>query len=130
MTSIEKEKIRYLREEGLGYKAIATRLTLSVDTVKSFCKRSGLCGEAVENAGHACRQCGKPLAKKPGAKKQRFCSALCRNTWWNQHAYLHAPKEDNQRVCACCGDVVYSRTSRLRKYCGHACYIQARFGEV
>ena len=44
MTDMEKEKIRYLRGEGLGYKAIASRLALSENTVKSFCRRNGLSG--------------------------------------------------------------------------------------
>ena len=38
MTWDEKEKIAYLREEGYGYKSIATKLSLPLDTVKAIVK--------------------------------------------------------------------------------------------
>ncbi|MCI8790782.1 MAG: RNA polymerase subunit sigma-70, partial [Lachnospiraceae bacterium] len=40
MTDAEKEKIRFLRMEGLGYGAVAERLGLSENTVKSYCRRN------------------------------------------------------------------------------------------
>lgn len=40
MTDAQKENIRYLRGEGLGYRAIASRLGISENTVKSFCRRN------------------------------------------------------------------------------------------
>lgn len=46
MTWDEKEKITYLREEGYGYKVIASKLSLPLDTVKSYCKRNNLAGIA------------------------------------------------------------------------------------
>lgn len=128
MNTIEKEKIRYLRGEGLGYKAIASRLELSVDSVKGYCRRSGLGGEAVQNADNVCRQCGEPFTKKPGAEQKKFCSAVCRNTWWNHHAFLREPKEKDKRVCIFCGCAFYIGRNKDRKYCTHACYIKARFG--
>jgi hypothetical protein len=128
MTAIEKEKIRYLRGEGLGYKAIASRLELTVDVVKGFCRRNGLDGEAAPNADTVCRQCGKSFDKKPGAEKKRFCSGICRSAWWRQHKHLSTPKQENGNICARCGRVFYSPPSKQRKYCGHDCYIAARFG--
>jgi len=130
MTVIEKEKVRYLRGEGLGYKAIASRLTLSVDAVKGFCRRYGLDGKAAQSIPITCRQCGKPLAHKSGAGQKKFCSAPCRSAWWSGHAYLYKHKEKNKRACAHCGCAFYSFQSKERKYCGHSCYIKARFGEV
>ena len=129
MTTIEKEKIRYLRGEGLGYKAIASRLDLTVDTVKSYCKRSGLNGVAAENADNTCRQCGAVLEHTPGVKKRRFCSDQCGRTWWNCHAFLREPNEKYQCVCGFCGRVFHNQI-KGRKYCGHPCYIKARYGEV
>jgi len=129
MTAIEKEKIRYLRGEGLGYKVIASRLELTVDAVKSFCKRNGLNGVAAESADNTCRQCGVTLERKPGSGQKKFCSGKCRNTWWNRHAFLRDPKSEDQRVCGCCGRVFYSQI-KGRIYCGHPCYIKARYGEV
>jgi len=125
MTAIEKEKIRYWRGEGLGYKAIASRLELSENAVKGFCKRNGLDGIAAENGDNVCRQCGAPLERKPGSGQKKFCSAQCRNTWWNRHAFLREPKAENQRVCAFCGRV-FNNPIKGRKYCGHPCYIKAR----
>ena len=42
LTDAEKAAIRDLRAAGLGYKAIAEKLSLSRDTVRSFCARNGL----------------------------------------------------------------------------------------
>ncbi len=39
MTPEQKESIMMLRADGLGYKAIAIRLSISVNSVKSFCQR-------------------------------------------------------------------------------------------
>ena len=129
MNLIEKEKIRYWRGEGLGYKAVAAKTGLTENAVKGFCKRSGLDGEASPANHTACRQCGKPFQRKPGAEKKRFCSGPCRSAWWRQHAYLLAQKEENRRVCACCGQPFYDCKSAGRKYCGRPCYIAARFGK-
>jgi len=128
MTAIEKEKIRYLRGEGLGYKAIASRLVLSENAVKGFCKRNGLDGIAAENADDICRQCGAAFEKKPGAEKKKFCSGKCRSAWWRQHDYLSAQKEENKRVCAYCNRPFFDCKSADRKYCGRSCYMAARFG--
>ena len=45
MTPDQKEEIHKLRQQGLGYKAIATELLLTVDTVKGYCKRHDLNGQ-------------------------------------------------------------------------------------
>ena len=127
MTAIEKEKIRYLRGEGLGYKVIASRLELTVDAVKSFCKRNGLNGVAAESADNTCRQCGAALDKS-GARQKKFCSDQCRSAWWSSHAYLYNHKDENERTCIHCGDAFNSFQSKERKYCGRPCYIAARFG--
>jgi len=125
MNLIEKEKIRYWRGEGLGYKAVAAKTGLTENAVKSFCQRSGLGGEYVQTA---CRQCGAALAQTPGTRK-KFCSAFCRNTWWNRHAYLREQKESDRRACTFCGREFFSSASAGRKYCGHPCYVAARFGK-
>ena len=124
MTVIDKDNIRRLRVCGLGYKTIAAQLGLPVDSVKGFCRRNGLTAKSGEPAGNVCLQCGKALGdKRTGAEKKKFCSDACRYKWWGRNA---APQEKNRRVCAYCGLVFYSR--KPRKYCGHPCYIRARFG--
>ena len=42
LTDTEKAAIREMRLSGLGYKAIAEKLSLSRETVRSFCARNGL----------------------------------------------------------------------------------------
>lgn len=42
LTDTEKTAIKDLRAAGLGYKAIAEKLSLSRETVRSFCARNGL----------------------------------------------------------------------------------------
>ena len=42
LTDAEKAAIKDLRAAGLGYKAIAEKLSLSRETVRSFCARNGL----------------------------------------------------------------------------------------
>lgn len=128
MTTIEKEKIKYLRGEGLGYKAIASRLELSENTVKGFCKRNKLGGVAAENKTNSCRQCGAVLEHTPGRRLKKFCSDRCRSAWWSTRAYLYKHKEENSRACAFCGRVFHSFQSKERKYCGRPCYMTARFG--
>jgi len=122
MTHIEKEKIRYWRGEGLGCKAVAAKAGLGENTVKSFCRREGLDGDPVPDT--VCRHCGKPLE---GTQRKRFCGDACRNQWWNAHAYLRDPRPKNRRACDHCGADFFSDPGKARKYCGHPCYIAARF---
>jgi len=124
MNLIEKEKIRYWRGEGLGYKSVADKLGISENVVKGYCRREGLDGEPVPDT--ACRQCGKPLEGDP---RKKFCGDACRNRWWNAHAYLREPRPQNRRVCVHCGAAFHSEPGKNRKYCGHPCYIAARFGK-
>ena len=42
MTPEQKAAIVYLREQGLGYKAIGVKLSLSSHTIKSFCRREAI----------------------------------------------------------------------------------------
>jgi len=126
MNIIEKEKIRYWRGEGLGYKAVAAKVGVTESAVKGFCKRSGMGGGYEQDA---CRQCGKPLERIPRGGQKKFCGDVCRNAWWNAHPYLREANESNRRVCVQCGGAFYFRPSVARKYCGRPCYIAARFGK-
>lgn len=133
MTENEKAKVRFFRTtEGLGYGAIADKLGLSENTVKSFCRRNGLAGVASKKVATICRQCHKPLvqeskeeSKRKGAK---FCSEACRRAWWKEHPELITRKSYYTLVCAHCGKTFQSYGNSRRKYCGHPCYIAARFG--
>lgn len=128
MTDMQKETIRYLRCEGLGYKAIASRLAISENTVKGFCRREGLSGDMPPPIS-ACRHCGVALEQTPKAKPKKFCSEACRRAWWKVRPYLSERRAFYSLTCAHCGKPFESYGNKNRKYCGHACYIEARFGK-
>lgn len=48
LTDTQKSEIRDLRMQGLGYKAIAEKLSLSRETVRSFCTRNHVQKESAE----------------------------------------------------------------------------------
>ena len=83
MTNQQKEQIRTMRLQGIGYIKIGKSLGISDNTVRSFCRRNGL-GDKSKNAV-ACKQCGKLIKIIPKQKPKKFCSDSCRNTWWNEH---------------------------------------------
>lgn len=127
MTKTQKAQILYFRTEGISYNAIAERLGISVNTVKSFCRRNGLGGIATKEPVKVCRQCGAPLPVT-NYKPKKFCSDSCRHTWWNAHPELIDKKAYYTLTCQHCGREFQSYGNDGRKYCCHACYITARFG--
>ena len=56
MTDLQKEQIKTLRLQGIGYVKIGEMLGISDNTVRSFCRRNGL-GDAAKNTV-ACKHCG------------------------------------------------------------------------
>lgn len=117
MTDSQKHSIAALRQEGMSYNGIAKRTGISVNTVKSYCRRC-----SIKSEEHVCKQCGVSVAQNPGRREKKFCSAACRMKWWNSHTGLM--KEN--AVCAHCAKPFHGRAGR--KYCCHACYIAERFG--
>ncbi|MGF3065799.1 DUF2116 family Zn-ribbon domain-containing protein [Facklamia sp. P12950] len=71
--------IEKLRQEGYSYKEIADALRISINTVKSYCRRNGLTGTA-EKKRYICINCGTEIGEG-----KRFCSSMCRQTWWNNN---------------------------------------------
>ncbi|MCE5344507.1 MAG: RNA polymerase subunit sigma-70 [Eubacteriales bacterium] len=131
MKDMEKRTITRLREGGKSYAEIAENLHLSVNTVKSFCLRGGvktLQALRKEADPSRCMQCHKPIEQQTGHKRKRFCSDRCRLQWWNQHRAQMNRKSCAEKTCAHCGNAFVSYPHEERKYCSHACYIQARFG--
>lgn len=123
MTDSQKSQIAYLRGKNETYAAIALSLSLSENTVKSYCQRNGL-GKS-KTAKGVCAFCGKETVSKSVHKPKKFCSDKCRAAWWNAHPEMS--KGGSESVCAECGQAFKAPASRLRKYCSHACYIVARF---
>ena len=127
MTQEQQQEIRRLRAMGEGYKRIGAILNLSVNTVKSFCRRDREEDKRLIADQHddcvVCLRCGQPLVLIPGRKRRLFCSDACRVAYWRTQA---KPKEQPRR-CLNCGRMLPGNDSR-RKYCDHACYIEHRFG--
>ena len=75
MTDNQKEIIQIYRENGMSYKKIADTLSVSINTVKTFCKRNGLGGVRTtvtvtdKVMVKACECCGKPVSQNPGRKQ-------------------------------------------------------------
>ena len=119
MKETEKDAVMQLRQKGMGYSSIAKALSLSVNTVKSFCRRNNQKYDDV----HVCVQCGEIVPQKEGCKEKKFCSDTCRTKWWNHHTDLMK----KNAVCHHCGKSFHGRAER--KYCSHSCYIAERFGD-
>ena len=130
MTNEQRMIVSALRAQGMGYGAIARKVGISENTVKSFCRRNAQKEDKpVTGAGeHRCLCCGAPVAQQAGRKEKKFFSDKCRNKWWNAHLDQVDRRAILEFICANCGRTfsVYGRTER--KYCSHACYIQHRFG--
>ena len=125
MTDEQKQKLILLRRSGDGYGQIAAALGISINTVKSFCRRHGL---AAEVKGSGCEQCGKAVSQNPGRKRKRFCCDACRNRWWNLHLELVKRKAMYTFTCPGCGKEFSIYGNSHRKFCCHECYIAYRFG--
>lgn len=125
--------IEQLRIEGKSYSAIAEILDMSINTVKSYCRRNDLGGRAGSNKklaalGKGCKQCGGVLIQTPGAKPRKFCKPLCRSTWWAAHPHEIQQKAVYHFTCPNCASAFTAYGNKGRKYCSHACYIDHRFG--
>lgn len=131
MTESEKNIITKMRESGTTYANIASHLSLSQNTIKSYCQRKGiqpLPKQADSAELRFCAQCGQPLARHANRKPKRFCSDKCRSRWWNRHRQELSKKTAVIITCAYCGNRFESYPQEHRKYCCHTCYIKARFG--
>ena len=67
MTDNEKKQIESYRKNGYGYKQISNLTNLSVNTIKSYCKRNKLMSADLQsNDNHTlyCEQCGTRLHQR------------------------------------------------------------------
>lgn len=130
MTPDQKEEIHKLRLRGLGYKAIAKELLLTVDMVKGYCKRH--LSDPVELLGNevTCLQCEKPLIQKGIGRTKKFCSDGCRYTWWNKNPDKRVKKDaaTYHYTCKHCNKQFSAYGNKLRKYCSNYCFVKFRFG--
>ena len=135
MTENQRIQIVKLRDSGLGYGMIASQLGVSVNTVKSFCKRNKYNGRyfnqtvtLLTGESTSCENCGSTIIQISKRKKKRFCSDKCRNLWWNAHLDQVKRKAIYDFVCPHCNKHFHVYGDKSRKYCSHDCYIADRFG--
>lgn len=133
MNSLQKDRISLLRTNGESYNRIANALGLSVNTVKSYCRRNNISCNApivtpityIDQA--FCRQCGNVLPQTPHKKTLKFCSDECRVKWWNAHPDKVNKKAIYSFTCVHCEKSFTAYGNSSRKYCSHECYISDRF---
>ena len=93
MTNVQKEMIRAMRLQGIGYRAIAKNLNLKLNRVVLYCKTHGLAGDGslvrmnyavwCEQNGR-CPVCGAKLKQPERGRKKRFCSGKCRTAYYRK----------------------------------------------
>jgi len=124
MTVLQKEQVKALRGQGLSYLEIAEKVSISKNTVKTFCRRNALeTVTASEETKHRdfkdqCPCCGTELHKTRSTKK--FCSDACRLAH-------HKANRQQSAVCAHCGKAFNDNGNRKRKYCSVKCCTTSRF---
>lgn len=125
MTNEQKTKIIELRKKGFGYGQIAVELSLSKNTVSSFCKRNELSYLEL-GSKHFCKYCGKEIINLPKKKAKTFCSDVCRMKWWKINQNKVNKKAFYKLVCKCCKKEFISYGNKDRKYCSVECYRTSR----
>lgn len=127
MTEKDKVQIIELRKQGYGYGKIAEILNLSKSSISTFCKRNYI-DEQVAEKQCVCKNCHKLIIQKTRQKAKVFCSDECRVEWWNTHQDKVNKKAIYEFVCPNCGKAFKTYGNKNQKYCSHACYIEARYG--
>ena len=126
MTNEHKDRIAEMRRQGCTYANIAETLSVSENTIKTYCRRARLTKDTLK-ATPVCKQCGRPIEIKDKYKARQFCTDTCRAAWW--YANRSGKSRTEYRLtCSNCGQPFVSAGNKARKYCPHQCYIAARFG--
>lgn len=79
-------------------------------------------------AARFCPQCGVAVERNPLGRSKKFCSAACRNQWWNSHQKPEHWSSARIVVCPVCGKEFLSGRElyRPRKYCSRSCANRGR----
>jgi hypothetical protein len=107
MTEAHKQHISKLRNHGLGYTTIASRLGLTKDCVRSYCRTHGLTGKYHPLMFNriwmriSVKTCGRLLRHTSG-KRKKFCSNSCCMDWWNTHSDQVNQKSTQGQVRSFC----------------------------
>ena len=134
VTQQQKEQILKLRTSGASFGKIASALGVSINTVKSYCKRNPISAEAAPapktpSNTDRCPQCNAVLEQSPGHRQKRFCSPMCRMAWWSAHPEQMVRKNLSRVVCLHCGTAFLQYGNRPRKFCSQGCYLAHRYDQ-
>ena len=129
MDKTQEEKIIQMRNNGQSYAQIEKATGVSVNTIKSFCRRNNLKGNSNLYTVR-CKNCSAPIRNQPKVKPKKFCSAQCRVAWWNSHLDEVSKKAVYSFTCKHCGKPFIAYGNNHRKYCSRACYLDDRFGKA
>lgn len=121
MTQEQKSMIERLRRDGNGYKSIAAKLGVPVNTVKSYFRRHHS-GDKPDSG--TCLQCGTIITQTPHKRRRIFCSDECRMQWWTEHRSLQSEGK-YEHTCKCCGRV-FKNKRKEASYCSRRCFAIAR----
>ena len=128
MNPEQKNMIQDLRNSGCGYKEISEQLQISINTVKSYCKRHELTRMGKRNSGSVrfCLQCGTEIKQEQHRKTKKFCSDRCRMIWWREHSSLLRTPSKQTFICPVCHEAFSAYSSTKQKYCSRLCYARSR----
>lgn len=128
MNNSQIEKITLMRQQGASCAVIASTIGVSVNTIKSYCRRNKIEQTSVmaDETSAFCRNCGAELHLLPKRKPKQFCSDKCRMSWWNAHPELLRHKTVTECKCRQCGSKFNSYSKRERKFCSLGCYRKYR----
>lgn len=132
MTEKQRSEIIRMRRCGTTFSKISDVTGISVNTIKSFCRRHNITvqppsePERISDKQY-CKECGAKLHPLPRRKAPKFCSSACRTKWWNTHPEAVCRKAVYHFECANCGKKFTAYGNKGRKYCCHSCYVAARF---
>lgn len=133
-----RKSVFEMRSQGIGIQSIAKTLGINSESLKEFCKRYHLMGpsEVVklniieqERQHIICPECRKKITRKKRGRTKRFCSEVCRRTWWEKHGSqkLKQSSAIYHFECLGCGRAFSAYGNQNRKYCCHRCYINHRY---
>lgn len=124
MTASEKQTITSMRYAGVNYADIAAAIGVSVNTIKTYCRRNSLTDNDLVNQSF-CMNCGCTITKGKYRPK-KFCSDKCRMAWWNAHQDQVNKSAHYSFTCEHCGESFTVYGNVHRKFCSRACYLTAR----
>ena len=144
-----RERVRELRMRGIECPDIARQTGIPAGEVIVYCLQLGFpvtgpCGRLRlspedeawlryrrgEPRGRKCPVCGRILHQPSRGRKKKFCSAECRDKFWNGKWREKAAIHGREAVCENCGKVFFAinEGKAQRRYCSRECYFDARYG--